>query len=102
MLRCRAVLQRTRMLACGDLQALPYRTWSSAALKLGLIHDPLLDDAGHSKGGNVVLLYAATYDDVPLVVNVAARWVPQVVRTTQGAAEGGQVGTCPPIWARGC
>jgi len=29
---------------------------------------------GHSKGGNVVLLYAAQYDDVPLVVNVAGRF----------------------------
>ncbi len=29
---------------------------------------------GHSKGGNVVLLYAAQYDDVPLVVNIAGRY----------------------------
>ncbi|KXZ47005.1 hypothetical protein GPECTOR_39g499 [Gonium pectorale] len=30
---------------------------------------------GHSKGGNVVLLYAAKYDDVPRVVSVAGRAV---------------------------
>ncbi|GFR43014.1 hypothetical protein Agub_g4015 [Astrephomene gubernaculifera] len=30
---------------------------------------------GHSKGGNVVLLYASKYDDVPYVVNVAGRGV---------------------------
>ena len=35
----------------------------------------LLHDAGHSKGGNVVLLYASQYDDVPLFVNVAGRCV---------------------------
>ena len=29
---------------------------------------------GHSKGGDVVLLYAATHDDVPLVVNLAGRF----------------------------
>ncbi|GLC46835.1 hypothetical protein PLESTB_001539700 [Pleodorina starrii] len=28
---------------------------------------------GHSKGGNVVLLYASRYDDVPHVVNIAGR-----------------------------
>lgn len=28
---------------------------------------------GHSKGGNVVLLYASKYDDVPYVVNVSGR-----------------------------
>lgn len=30
--------------------------------------------AGHSKGANDVLLYASQYDDVPLVVNIAARF----------------------------
>uniref|UniRef100_A0A7S3QKD6 Serine aminopeptidase S33 domain-containing protein n=1 Tax=Dunaliella tertiolecta TaxID=3047 RepID=A0A7S3QKD6_DUNTE len=29
---------------------------------------------GHSKGANVVLLYAAQFDDVPLVINIAARF----------------------------
>ncbi|KAK9811419.1 hypothetical protein WJX72_003691 [[Myrmecia] bisecta] len=29
---------------------------------------------GHSKGGNAVILYAAKYDDVALVVNVAGRY----------------------------
>ncbi|GBG88426.1 hypothetical protein CBR_g47125 [Chara braunii] len=29
---------------------------------------------GHSKGGNVVILYAAKYDDVPKVVNVSGRF----------------------------
>jgi uncharacterized protein len=29
---------------------------------------------GHSKSGNNVLLYAAKYDDVPLVVNLAGRF----------------------------
>ena len=29
---------------------------------------------GHSKGGNVVVLYAAEYDDVPCVVNLAGRF----------------------------
>ena len=26
---------------------------------------------GHSKGGNVVLLYGSMFDDVPLIINVA-------------------------------
>mmetsp|Transcript_8764 Transcript_8764/g.18697 ORF Transcript_8764/g.18697 Transcript_8764/m.18697 type:complete len:337 (+) Transcript_8764:201-1211(+) len=30
--------------------------------------------AGHSKGGDVVLLYAATFDDVPFVVNISGRF----------------------------
>ncbi|RAL52873.1 hypothetical protein DM860_007641 [Cuscuta australis] len=29
---------------------------------------------GHSKGGNVVLLYASKYKDVPIVVNIAGRY----------------------------
>lgn len=29
---------------------------------------------GHSKGGNVVLLYAAKYDDTPLVINYCGRF----------------------------
>ncbi|KAJ1693728.1 hypothetical protein LUZ63_010426 [Rhynchospora breviuscula] len=29
---------------------------------------------GHSKGGNVVLLYASKYDDVKMVINVSARF----------------------------
>ncbi|KAG1656552.1 hypothetical protein FOA52_011504 [Chlamydomonas sp. UWO 241] len=29
---------------------------------------------GHSKGGNVVLLYGGKYDDVPLVVNLSGRY----------------------------
>ncbi len=28
---------------------------------------------GHSKGGNVVLLYGAAFDDVPLIVNISGR-----------------------------
>jgi hypothetical protein len=30
--------------------------------------------AGHSKGGNAVLLYAAQFDDVPVAVNIAGRF----------------------------
>jgi len=30
--------------------------------------------AGHSKGGNVVLLYTSQHDDVPLVVNISGRF----------------------------
>jgi hypothetical protein len=30
--------------------------------------------AGHSKGGNTVLIYSSIYDDVPNVVNVAGRF----------------------------
>ena len=30
--------------------------------------------AGHSKGGNAVLLYASLFDDVPVVVNIAGRY----------------------------
>eukprot|EP01067_Filipodium_phascolosomae_P002255 Filipodium_phascolosomae@DN233_c0_g1_i1.p1 len=29
---------------------------------------------GHSRGGNVVLLYGIQYDDIPLVINVSARF----------------------------
>lgn len=29
---------------------------------------------GHSKGGTGVILYAAAYDDIPLVVNIAGRF----------------------------
>ncbi|GJT96918.1 putative alpha/beta hydrolases superfamily protein [Tanacetum coccineum] len=29
---------------------------------------------GHSKGGNVVLLYASKYHDVPCVINVSGRY----------------------------
>eukprot|EP00386_Alphamonas_edax_P006950 GDKI01022672.1.p1 GENE.GDKI01022672.1~~GDKI01022672.1.p1 ORF type:complete len:250 (-),score=85.26 GDKI01022672.1:464-1213(-) len=29
---------------------------------------------GHSRGGNIVMLYAAVFDDVPLVVSLAARY----------------------------
>ena len=29
--------------------------------------------AGHSKGGNDVLLYASIYDDIPKVINIAGR-----------------------------
>ncbi|KAF6261303.1 Alpha/Beta hydrolase protein [Scenedesmus sp. NREL 46B-D3] len=29
---------------------------------------------GHSKGGGEVVLYASTYDDIPLVINVAGRF----------------------------
>lgn len=29
---------------------------------------------GHSKGGTGVVLYAAAYDDIPLVVNIAGRF----------------------------
>ena len=29
---------------------------------------------GHSKGGTGVILYAAAYDDIPRVVNVAGRF----------------------------
>lgn len=29
---------------------------------------------GHSKGGNVVLLYASTHNDVPLVINISGRF----------------------------
>ncbi|CAD7695713.1 unnamed protein product [Ostreobium quekettii] len=38
--------------------------------------------AGHSKGGNVVLLYTSQHDDVPLVVNIAGRF-----EMTRGIAE---------------
>ena len=31
--------------------------------------------AGHSKGGNAVLLYASLFDDVPLVINIAGRYL---------------------------
>jgi hypothetical protein len=34
----------------------------------------LLCSAGHSKAGGEVILYAATYDDIPLVINVAGRF----------------------------
>ncbi len=30
--------------------------------------------AGHSKGGNTVLLYGSKYDDLPLIVNMAGRY----------------------------
>lgn len=30
--------------------------------------------SGHSKSGNNVLLYAAKYDNIPLVVNIAGRF----------------------------
>lgn len=38
-------------------------------------HTPALCvvETGHSKGGNVVLLYTSAFDDVPFVVNVAGR-----------------------------
>lgn len=42
---------------------------------------------GHSKGGDVVLLYAATHDDVPLVVNVAGRFNLQRGLTERFGAE---------------
>ncbi|KAK3188773.1 hypothetical protein Dsin_028334 [Dipteronia sinensis] len=29
---------------------------------------------GHSKGGNVVLLYASKYNDIPIVVNISGRF----------------------------
>ncbi|KAF5197717.1 Alpha/beta-Hydrolases superfamily protein, partial [Thalictrum thalictroides] len=32
---------------------------------------------GHSKGGNVVLLYASKYHDVPTIINVAGRYDPK-------------------------
>ena len=33
-----------------------------------------LSVAGHSKGGDTVITYAGTYDDIPKVVNVSGRF----------------------------
>ena len=33
-----------------------------------------LSVAGHSKGGDTVVTYAGTYDDIPKVVNVSGRF----------------------------
>jgi hypothetical protein len=39
---------------------------------LALLH--CLSVPGHSKAGGEVILYASTYDDIPLVINVAGRF----------------------------
>ncbi|KAG2438831.1 hypothetical protein HXX76_005372 [Chlamydomonas incerta] len=39
------------------------------------LHKHVAAVVGHSKGGNVVLLYGSRYHDVPLVINVAGRGV---------------------------
>lgn len=46
-------------------------------------------DAGHSKGGNDVLLYTSKYDDVPYVVNISGRWVVMNVVLTVDQLVGG-------------
>ena len=33
-----------------------------------------MSDAGHNKGGDSVVTYAAKYDDVPRIVNVSGRF----------------------------
>jgi alpha/beta superfamily hydrolase len=39
-----------------------------------VLHKTVTAIVGHSKGGNVVLLYGAAFDDVPLIVNVCGRF----------------------------
>lgn len=40
---------------------------------------------GHSKGGDDVIIYAGTYDDIPLVINVAGRfWMADGLRQRFG------------------
>lgn len=35
---------------------------------------PIKAIIGHSKGGNVVLLYASKYHDIPMVINISGRF----------------------------
>lgn len=48
--------------------------YTSRACPHMCVHTYVLAPTGHSKGGDVVLLNSAEYDNVPLIVNVAGRF----------------------------
>ncbi|KAG1674425.1 hypothetical protein FOA52_012952 [Chlamydomonas sp. UWO 241] len=67
----RAQFHRARLVVDGervrDLQ-------SAVAYARGTLGRMVVAIVGHSKGGDVVLMYGSAFDDVPLVVNIAGRF----------------------------